>query len=120
MKKLRNWSLCILALLLVLWGVHAFLFGWVVPKTASLTVPRRWNNLPLRQPRTLVRDYLGEPSVPTKDSMIDQWADGSRGKMYFLRIYYAMDSVAVTFSIHYQYKNKIASRDYLIDSFSIR
>jgi hypothetical protein len=120
MKKLLYWLLGALALLLFLWGVYAFLFGWVVPKMASATVPRKWNNLPLRQPRSIVRGYLGDPSVPGKDSLVDQWADGSKNKKYLLRIYYVGDSIAGGFSIHYQYNNFLGGRDYLIDSFSIR
>jgi hypothetical protein len=109
-------------LILLLAGLYFFILGWVVPKAATLTVPGRWNMIPLRQPRTIVRDYLGEPSVPnySTDSLLDEWAGGSKGKMYFLKIRYAADSTAVEYSIHYKYKSWMASKDYLIDSFSIR
>jgi len=122
MKKLRNWSLTIIALLLILWGVYAFLFGWVVPKTASITIPRKWQMIPLRQTKDIVHDYLGEP-LPGKtspDSAGEVWANGSKGKMYYLRIYYISDTIAVGYTIHYQYKNWLMSRSYLIDSVSIR
>jgi len=122
MKKLRNWSFTIVALLLILWGVYAFLFGWVVPKTASVIIPRKWQMIPLRQTKDIVHDYLGEPlkGKNSPDSTGEVWADGSKGKMYYLRIHYISDTIAVGYTIHYQYKNWLMSRSYLIDSASIR
>ena len=119
MKKVRAWFLLVISILLILWGVYAFLFGWVVPKTALFTVPRKWNMIPLRQSKNIVYGYFGQP-VFTANATVDQWANGSKGKMYFLRIYYASDTVAVAYSIHYQFNNKLAAKDYLLDSFSIR
>lgn len=119
MKKIRNWLLLLISILLFFGGVSTFLFGWVVPTTASFSVPRKWNRIPLRQSKNIVHGYFGQPSF-VGEPTFDQWANGSKGKMYFLRIYYASDTVAVRYSIHYQFSNNFASRDYLLDSFSIR
>ena len=122
MNKNLNWSLIIIFVGLVLWGVYAFLFGWLVPKTAFLTIPRKWQMIPLRQTKEIVHDYLGEPGAEKNphNSTGEEWANGNKRKMYFLRIYYVSDTMAVSYSIHYQYKNWLVSRRYLIDSASIR
>ena len=122
MKKIRNWSLATISLLVILWGIYAFLFGWVVPKTASLSVPRKWNMIPLGQSKNIVHGYLGEPAVVNelKYPRYEQWVNGSKRKLYLLRIYYASDTLAEAYTIHYQYKNYQESRNYLIDSFSIQ
>ncbi|MCW3088343.1 MAG: hypothetical protein JWQ78_1729 [Sediminibacterium sp.] len=119
MKNSRT-AAVIVILLLILWGMYAWIFSWVVPKMAAVTVPHKWNRVPLQQSREIAHGYFGEPSLANKDSTIEQWADGSKGKMYFLRIYYAPDTTAMAFSIHYRFHNALASKDYLLDSFSIR
>jgi hypothetical protein len=120
MKRVPNWLTGVVALIMLLWGIYAFLFSWVVPKMAAVTVPHKWTMIPLRESKLIVHGYFGEPVTANTDSTMEEWANGSKGKMYFLRIYYAADTVAIAYSIHYRYKNKLASRDYLVDSFSIR
>ena len=122
MKKIRNWSLVFLSVVVLLWGLHAFLFDWVVPKTASLTIPRKWQMMPLRETKNIVHDYLGEPvsATETFDSTREEWTNGSKGKMYYLHVYYSMDTIAITYTIHYAYKNWLLTRSYLLDSVTIR
>ena len=120
MPKIRKWSVIILTLLIVLWGIYALLFSWVVPKAAAFTMPRKWSNIPLAQSKTIVHGYLGDPSVAQGlDSTSEEWANGSKGKMYWLRISYS-DTVAIAYSIRYQYNNWLVSKNYLLDSISIR
>jgi hypothetical protein len=104
---------------LVLFAIMLLVAG-LYPKTASLTVPGRWSMLPLRQTKDIVHNYLGEPITQNNATGYDEWAGGSKGKMYFLKIYYVSDTIAAGYSIHYRYKNFLVSKDYLIDSFSIR
>ena len=113
-------TLVMVAVMFVVAGMYFFIFEWVVPKTASLTVPGKWNMLPLRQTKEIVHNYLGEPITQKNAAGYDEWAGGSKGKMYFLKIYYVSDTIAAGYSIHYQYKNFLISKDYLVDSFSIR
>lgn len=109
-----------IASLILFAGVYFFVFEWVVPKTASFTIPQKWRMIPLRESREIVHNYFGEPLPKNNSKDGDIWANGSKGKMYFLRIYYVSDTIALGYSIHYQYKNWFGSRDYLIDSLSIR
>jgi hypothetical protein len=121
MKRNTKWLWIMGCILIILTFLYWFIFGWVVPKTAAWTSPQKWRMLPLRQPKTIVHDYLGEP-IParnSKDSTYEEWAAGSKGKSYFLRIDFA-DSTAVGYSIRYNYSNWMMDRSYLIDSFSIK
>ena len=111
-----------IVVLIVLMGLKYLVFDIVIPKAATLTVPQKWRMLPLRQPKTIVQDYLGEsiPARNPKDSTYEEWAAGSNGKRYFLRIDYASDTIAVGYSIRYHYSNWLVDKNYLIDSVSIR
>jgi hypothetical protein len=121
MTKSRKWAVIIFTLFIILWALNALLFSWVVPQTAAFTIPRKWSLIPLRQSKTIVHGYLGEPSVaPGPDTTSEIWASGSKGKMYYLHIHYHADTIATDYSIRYQYRNWLVSRNYLIDSVSIR
>lgn len=122
MRELRKWIWLLFVISLVGWSLHTVLFNWVVPKTAAFTLPRKWNFIPLGQSRNIVNGYLGEPHIKSisPDSSIEEWAGGSKDKMYFLKIVYVSDSLAAAYSIHYQYHNWLLNRNYLIDSGSLR
>ena len=117
---MRKALFILIGLLVVATGLYLLLFEWVVPKAASLTVPGRWNMIPLRQTKDIVHNYLGEPFRQDANDGSEEWSGGSKGKMYFLRVYYVSDTLAAGYSIHYQYKNFLVSKNYLVDSFSIR
>lgn len=121
MKKIRNRSILLLLLLFLLWGFYAFLFDFIVPKTALLSIPRKWQMIPLNQSKEIVYNYLGEPNHQTnaKGSIHDEWKNGSKGKMYSLHMYY-QDTLVVGYSIRYEYENWLFVKKYLLDSFSIR
>ncbi len=116
-SKKRNY-VALVAVLLVMAGMYYLIFDIVIPKTAAFTTPQKWRMIPLRQPKEIVHDYLGKP-VNTQNG-VDVWTGGSKGKMYFLRMYYVSDTIASGYAIHYHYSNSILSRKYLIDSVSIR
>ena len=121
MKNPRRWMIGLGLTAIILFGIYLLLFNLVVPKTSYLTLPQKWWRIPLRQPRAIVHDYLGEP-VPRQnraDSTLEEWVSGSKDKKYRLSLYYYSDTVVVNYSIHYHYKNWLVERDYLIDS-SIR
>lgn len=119
MKKLRIWLLVLVPVLLLGWGVYAFIFDWIVPRSATLTMPRRWKRIPFREPRATALSYFGTP-VRTVGTM-DEWGNGIDRKQYILRVYYsAVDSIVVSYSIHYGYKSWLVTKDYLMDSASVR
>lgn len=116
----RTW-LFLIALLILVLGSYLFIFSWLIPRAAMLTLPLKWRNIPLRQSKTIARAYFGEPAK--KDSsainISDQWNAGSIGKAYQLRIDYT-DTAVTGYSIHYLYSNGLIKKNYLIDTFSIK
>lgn len=119
MNKRYKWLLAISLLVLTGWLLYAFLFNWVVPKTAGFAIPGKWQMLPIRQTKEIVYDYLGEPALqPGKHT--DEWISGSSDKQYSLRIYYVSDTIAAGYAIRYQYSGRFLKRSYLLDSMSIR
>lgn len=119
MHRLSKWLLSLCLLLLLLAGIYAFLFQWVVPKIAGFAIPGKFKMLPLRQTKTIVRDYLGEPN-PISVSSFDEWVNGSSDKQYTLRIYYTRDTIATAYAIRYTYQNRVIHKTYLLDSASVR
>jgi hypothetical protein len=120
-KKGRGKSYLFLIVLCIAMAIfHYTVFDMIVPKTAAFTIPQKWKMIPLRQTKEIVHGYYGEPVTGTKADGSEEWTGGSKGKMYYLRIYYVSDTIAAGYSIHYQYKAWFGSRDYLIDSVSIR
>ncbi|NCI46251.1 hypothetical protein [Sediminibacterium soli] len=105
-------------LLLLVAGGYAFVFGWIIPKTAAFTQPGKWRLVPLRQPRETVHGYFGEPLQA--DGRREEWTGGTSRRQYRLSIYYAADTTAAAYSIHYFYKSWLVNRDYLVDSGAIR
>ena len=121
--KKKGWtstSIILVIIFSVFAGLYFFAFGYIVPKAASFTTPHKWRMIPLRESKEIVRNYFGEPLPESNAKAGDVWSSGSKGKMYFLHVYYISDTIALGYSIHYQYKTWFGSRDYLIDSLSIR
>lgn len=118
-KKGRRRALIVIVLCIAMVIFHYLIFDVIVPKTAAFTTPQKWKMIPLRQTKEIVHGYYGEPLPAKKADGSEEWASGSKGKMYYLRIYYVSDTIASGYSIHYQYKAWFGSRDYLIDSLSI-
>ncbi|MES2371600.1 MAG: hypothetical protein V4557_03405 [Bacteroidota bacterium] len=119
-KKGRRAALIVIILCVAVVIFHYIVFDVIVPKTAAFTTPQKWKMIPLRQTKEIVHGYFGEPVPGIKTDGSEVWAGGAKGKMYYLRIYYVSDTIASRYSIHYQYKAWFGSRDYLIDSLSIR
>jgi hypothetical protein len=111
-------ALVIVCLMLAI--LHYLVFDVMVPKTAAFTIPQKWKMIPLRQTKETVHGYFGEPVADTKPGGSELWTGGSKGKMYYLRIYYVSDTIASAYSIHYRYKAWFGERDYMVDSSSIR
>ena len=111
-------TIILIAFLLVVTGLRYLVVDIVIPKTAAFTTPFKWRNIPLREHRKILIDYFGKPVA--SETNTDKWPGGSKGKLYFLKVYYTSDSIATHYSIHYQYESRLWKKDYLIDSNSIR
>lgn len=116
-KKKITWVLLFIFALMV--GLHFFIFDFMVPKTAMLSLPFKWRRIPLRQNKETVRAYFGEPQ-PSQHPIQDEWLQGVNDKQYVLKMYYVHDTVAASYSIHYRFNKWFSSREYLIDTGTIR
>lgn len=116
MRNLWKIPVLFLAALLV---VYLLAFFWAVPKLAAFSVPARWQRLPVKQRRMLVRDYLGQPL--RADGLRDLWEEGiAAKKTYQLSCYYSTDTTCIAYAIRYQYRSVFFSKAYLLDSLSVR
>lgn len=118
---MRKTSLVICILLTIGILLYLFIFSWLVPKTAMLGLPHKWHLVPVRQSKEIARSYLGQSisndSTPTSGKEI--WSQGEKGRMYLLRLDYS-DSVVTGYSVRYVFKNAVVSKDYLLDTFSVK
>lgn len=116
----RKAYIIIAILLLTFAGFHYVIFGVIIPKTATLVMPFKWRRIPLRQNKETVHGYFGTPVSIDNQNKSEEWVSGSKDKMYVLKVYYVSDTIAAAYSIHYKYHKWFSSRDYVIDSSSIR
>jgi hypothetical protein len=118
MHRSRNrWLIVILFLAAFITAAYLLSFDFLVPRTAGFGVPQRWRNIPLRQTRENVHEYLGAPASIRPGSEL--WNAGTKTKQYQLIVYFP-DSIAIGYSIRYRYNSKLVSRSYLLDSNTIR
>jgi hypothetical protein len=115
-------SLVLIPLIIVLIAFYFFVFSWAIPKSALLSLPVKWRLLPVQQSNQVAHAYLGNfyQRDSIKNNVSETWLQGTKGKMYVLKLWYGMDTIVTGYSIHYQFKNVMANRDYLLDSFSLR
>ena len=118
---MRKTSLIICSLLTVGILLYLFIFSWLIPKTAMLGLPHKWKLIPVRQSKEIARNYFGQSvsndSTPASGKEI--WSQGVKGRMYLLRIDYS-DSVVTGYSVRYVFKNAFVSKNYLLDTFSVK
>jgi hypothetical protein len=116
----RKSTLVLLIICLTLYGLHYLIFDFMIPKTAPLAMPYKWRMVPLRQNKEIVRGYFGAPDPDRSSLKNDEWFGGTKDKTYILKISYIYDTIASAYSIHYRYRKWFGSREYLIDTGSIR
>ncbi len=86
---------------------------FLIPKAASLTLPYRWNSIPLEQTRGVVLQYLGRPE-DTSIAYTDQWIARRDNGEYVLKINYSKDSVAANYKLYFDYKLYFFHKEYLL------
>ena len=118
---MRKTSLAICILLVTGILLYLFIFGWLIPKTATLSLPYKWRTIPVKQSKFIARSYLGDSfsNDSTTTTGKEVWSAGSKGRLYLLRLDYT-DSVVTGYSIRYAFSNAVISRNYLLDTFSVK
>ncbi len=118
MKK--RWQPLLAVLLCwVLFSFSAIYF--FIPKAAALTLPYRWNHIPLGQPRSSVLQYLGKPASADKLQLTakgDIWKAERNNGEYILKIQYNIntDTVAQNYTLDFRYKLGFFHKTYHLKS----
>jgi len=85
----------------------------LVPKAAAITLPYRWGNIPLHQPRSMVRQYLGQPADTTA-VLTDKWTARRESGEYVLNVAYANDTIAASYKIYFNYHLGFFKKNFLL------
>lgn len=103
--------------LLALLGVFAVLLSLlvfvIIPKTAGITLPYKWNNVPLGQPMHITRQYLGQPADTTIPKT-DGWVARRENGEYLLQLHYNSDSISTSYQLFFNYHWGFFHKQYLL------
>ncbi len=86
---------------------------FIIPKAAAITLPFRWNRVPLQQKRALVLQYFGTPA-DSSVRLTDKWVAPRNNGTYVLKINYSNDSIAQGYRLYYDYKWYFLEKEYLL------
>lgn len=107
----------ILSMLIMVLLFYVFVFKYVVPNAAKLSIPYTWRNMPLMQDSSIVHAYLGEPSILRDHNVLDEsWVKGTKEQQYQLHIHYSASSkLAVSYRIDYHFEKWHIKKDYVLE-----
>lgn len=96
---------------------YVFVFKYVVPNAAKLSIPYTWRNMPLMQDSSIVHSYLGDPSLLIDQKSLDEsWVKGTKEQQYQLHIHYSESSkLAVSYRINYHFEKWYIKKDYVLE-----
>lgn len=101
---------------------YVFVFNYVVPNAAKLSIPYAWRNLPIMQDSSVVNNYLGTSKMDTKNNVIEEsWVKGINNQQYQLTIQFSPSSnLAVAYKIEYHFEKWHLKKDYLLEEKEFR
>jgi hypothetical protein len=105
----------IIILLILLLTMFLIVVYFAIPKAASLTLPYKWNRIPLEQKQKYVHQYLGKPvDFDTSSSQLkaDEWVATRENGKYVLTVYYDKDSVANNYTLLFNYQLGFFKKSY--------
>jgi len=104
-------------MLLMVLLFYFFVFNYVVPNAAKISIPYAWRNIPLMQDTAVVHGYLGEASSTEKTiPLTEHWQKGIKDQQYNLTIQYSQTSgLAINYTIHYKFKKWLVEKEYLLE-----
>lgn len=104
MKMNFRYALSLVIALLVLLAFAIFV---IVPEAVSITLPYRWDNIPVGQKRFVLHQYLGEPAKSTSslaEKNNEEWIAKRENGEYVLTVFYnPKDSVATNYKLVFDY-----------------
>ncbi len=106
----------ITSLFVMLFFFYFFVFNYVVPNAAKISIPYGWRNIPMMQDSVVVHAYLGDISKEEKNNGLTEfWVKGIKDQEYTLSIHYSQTSkLAVSYRIDYHFKKWFIQKDYLL------
>lgn len=93
----------IVILFTILIGLLIAVIFFIIPKAAAISLPYKWNRIPVDQKREIVLQYLGKPEKPSI-SAGDEWLATRENGAYVLTVFYNSDSVATNYKLIFNYK----------------
>lgn len=93
----------------------------LIPKTAALTLPYRWNHIPVGYQRFMLHQYFGHTingDSAYQASRTDEWIAYRTNGDYRLVVQYTKDSLSSSYEIWYRYKLGFLHKSYLLQSSS--
>jgi len=109
-KNIRGWVILVLASLVICLTAVYF----IIPKAAAITLPFRWNSIPMDQKRELVHQYFGQPADSTSEPFTDKWLAQRNNGQYVLKIHYTKDSIVEGYKLFFDYKLSFFTKEYLL------
>lgn len=96
---------------------YIFVFNYIVPNAAKISIPYAWRNIPLMQDSSVVNNYLGEPEIDNKkNTLTESWFKGIKNQQYKLTVQYSNTSnLAIAYKIEYHFEKWSLNKNYLIE-----
>lgn len=108
-KSIKGWAVLVFISLAVC--ITAVYF--IIPKAAGISLPFRWNHVPLDQKRQVVLQYFGQPA-DSSAALTDTWFAQRNNGNYQLVIHYNKDTVATGYQLYFNYKLYFFTKQYLL------
>lgn len=95
---------------------YLFVFSYVVPNAAKISIPYAWRNIPLMQDSSVAHAYFGEASTTQKtNGLTESWQKGTKDQQYTLSVHYSETShLAVSYKIEYHFKKWLVQKEYVL------
>ena len=105
------------AMLLLLCLFYVFVFTYVVPNAAKISIPYAWRNIPMLQDSSVVNNYLGDAKMDTTNKHLEEsWLKGIKNQQYKLTIHFSEASkLVVGYKIEYHFEKWYFKKDYLLE-----
>ncbi len=96
---------------------YVFVFSYVVPNAAKISIPYTWRNLPLMQDTSVVNTYLGAPKKEMKNNaLVESWMKGINNQQYLLSIQFSTIShLAIAYKIEYHFEKWHLTKEYILE-----
>jgi hypothetical protein len=105
---MKKWFISILAILLLASAMYSAVYFWIIPASAKMMMPFKWNRIPLNQKREVVTAYLGTSANRNYEAVTaDTWIIRKTNYEYTLTINYSKDTIAKSYYIQYKFSNTL-------------